>query len=240
MLNEENSRQFTASKITLLASCDLRTASIRVLQPIANKSSQRSYGLLKRGSAQATNQDIAQLQAEDGLVTRLRPGRGSDHSSNIRPASRNLSSHAAPRWREMDSNHRFPVSGETLERPAIGSPAIIFRENSWPSTIAARNTAEARTRCGFPQVPAPSFAADLWEEIRTGPRKAHHPADWYGGRPDCRWHARHVLHAQTAVVAHVARCRSARRSPSLRWCQATFWGHQTISSRLHSASLVQP
>ena len=73
-----------------------------------------------------------------------------------------------------------PVSGETLERPVIGSPAIIFRENSWPSTIAARNTAEARTRCGFAQVPAPSFAADLWEEIRTGPRKAHHPADWYG------------------------------------------------------------
>ena len=53
------------------------------------------------------------------------------------------SSHMTHRWRDMDSNSRSPVSGETLERLVIGSPAIIFRENSWPSIIAARNTAEA-------------------------------------------------------------------------------------------------
>jgi hypothetical protein len=33
-------------------------------------------------------------------------------------------------WREMDSNHRSPVSGEAPVRLVIGSPAATFRENS--------------------------------------------------------------------------------------------------------------
>ena len=34
------------------------------------------------------------------------------------------------RWREVDSNLRSPVSGDTPQRPLITSPAIIFRESS--------------------------------------------------------------------------------------------------------------
>jgi hypothetical protein len=37
-----------------------------------------------------------------------------------------VSSHRTPRWREMDSNSRSPVGGDTPQRPQITSLPIIF------------------------------------------------------------------------------------------------------------------
>jgi hypothetical protein len=41
--------------------------------------------------------------------------------------ARGTESLRTPRWREMDSNSRSPVSGDTPQRPLIASPGIISR-----------------------------------------------------------------------------------------------------------------
>ena len=48
-------------------------------------------------------------------------------------------------WREMDSNSRSPVSGDTPQRPLITSPAITFRESS-----ACASHRRLRPLCGNP------------------------------------------------------------------------------------------
>ena len=57
--------------------------------------------------------------------TPRKPGRSSRPPAPAEPGS-----HKTPPWREMDSNSRSPVSGDTPQRPLITSLAIIFLQSS--------------------------------------------------------------------------------------------------------------
>src|SRR6202040_762111 len=73
-------------------------------------------------------------------------------------------SHETRRWREMDSNSRSPVSGDTPQRPLITSLAIIF-----PQSSASPSHRRLRPRRG--KILAPSRCMPLVRSMLRRKRK---------------------------------------------------------------------
>ena len=84
--------------------------------------------LLARGGG-ANNQSTAIDARPAVTASRLQGEHGALHGAVERmpraPNRRKTGSHETRRWREMDSNPRSPVRGDTPQRPRIASPGII-------------------------------------------------------------------------------------------------------------------
>src|ERR1700720_4096459 len=90
-----------------------RKTPARTFQGPLNPPARGRYGiLLSRSATRLSPRDVVERER----IVMVEPRRTGMSMSS--PGS-----HATPRWREVDSNLRSPVSGDTPQRPLITSPS---------------------------------------------------------------------------------------------------------------------